>query len=181
MADRKRRRTAEAVKSIRKVLHKGGISLTGLADVVKSLRGQNTDDCTMRAIQAANSQDFTAVRRIIRLPLVNGGTLDWELADPCKLLQLALARSPWLQEIFSQARRPTSDQPWRIVIGFDEFMPGCNVLLDSNCCKGPVKRASCVMCVFRFGCHFDLPIGVCTIRWIAASINSAIEQNNERQ
>jgi hypothetical protein len=132
MADRKRRRTSDAVKNLHKVLHKGGISLNGLADVLRSLRGMNTDDCTMHEIRAANSKDFSAVRRVIKLPLVNGGTWDWELADPCKLLQMALARSPWLQDIFAHARRRTSAQPWRIVIGYDEFMPGFFVLLDST-------------------------------------------------
>ncbi len=132
MADRKRRRTSDALKNLHKVLHKGGISLNGLADVLRTLRGMNTDDCTMHEIRLANSEDFVAVRRVIKLPLVNGGTWDWELADPCRLLQMALSRSPWLQDIFAQARKPTSAQPWRIVVGFDEFMPGCKVRLAST-------------------------------------------------
>lgn len=143
MADRKRRRLAsDAHKNLHKVLRKGGISLNGLADVLQTLRGTSTEDSTMHDLRLANSADFMTVRRVISLPLVGGGTWDWELADPCKLLQLALTRSPWLQEIFSQARKPTSSQPWRIVIGFDEFMPGCIVWLPLNCNQRSFKRES---------------------------------------
>ena len=71
-----------------------------------------------------------SVRHAIRLPLGSGGTWDWEIADPAKLLQLALDRSPFLQELYAAAvgeQRPSATSPWSLAIGFDEFVPGVRV------------------------------------------------------
>jgi len=128
MADRKRQRTAS--KSLRSVLHTGGISLKGLAEVLDKLRGIDAADCTMHSVRLANEEDFSSVKQVITLTLIDGGTWDWELANPSLLLQLAVTKSPWLQAVFAQARKPTLSEPWRIVIGFDEFTPGFRVVHD---------------------------------------------------
>ena len=57
----------------------------------------------------------------------DGGEITWELADPCKLLQLTLERSPQLQHRYGLALRRhecTAQHPWCIIVGFDEFTPG---------------------------------------------------------
>lgn len=98
--------------------------------MLDKLRGIDAADCTMHSVRLANEEDFSSVKQVITLTLIDGGTWDWELANPSLLLQLAVTKSPWLQAVFAQARKPTLSEPWRIVIGFDEFTPGFRVVHD---------------------------------------------------
>lgn len=65
----------------------------GLADLLRSLRGVDIDDVGIHSLREANMMEFREVQRIIHLPLKGGGVFDWELADPNKLLQVALEKS----------------------------------------------------------------------------------------
>ena len=71
---------------------------------------------------------FHSLRRVIPMPLASGdGTYDWDLVDPNLLLTVALDRCQHLSKLFAEAiarKPPTPDNPWRLVIGFDAFMPG---------------------------------------------------------
>lgn len=64
----------------------------------------------------------------MRLPLEDSdGVFTWELCDPARLLQLALAKALPLQKTFHvalQAHRCDVESPWRLVVGFDEYCPG---------------------------------------------------------
>jgi hypothetical protein len=130
MAERKRRRCGDDLSGIRKLLHKGGITITGLKELLDKVRETDLEHSSMHLLREANAEQFLSVRRIIRLPLTAGGTWDWELADPNRLLQLAVNASPTLQHLFAAAVRrspPSCRKPWHLVIGFDEFMPGLGV------------------------------------------------------
>lgn len=105
--------------------------MTGLNSLLASLRGQDLESASMHYLRDANEEDFLRVRHVLKLPLIGGGTWDWEIADPHKLLQLTLDRSPLVRGLFEAALRrgaPTATSPWRLVVGFDEFMPGQSVL-----------------------------------------------------
>ena len=142
MADRKRRRaTAEDMSALRRVLHTGGITINGLSSLLESVRGSDLQCTGVHNLRDANAELSLAVRHTIQLPLIAGGTWEWELADPNKLLQVAIDRSPFLQGLFAAAvrrSRPTAACPWRLVIGFDEFTPG----LSASCVDASVTSIS---------------------------------------
>ncbi len=51
----------------------------------------------------------------------------WELIDPLKLLANTIELSPTFPTLFGNAVRrspPSVQNPWRLVIGLDGFMPG---------------------------------------------------------
>ena len=69
-----------------------------------------------------------------RIQLTDGSHFDWPIAHPGLLMQLVLAESPVLQELFARGLRkhPNSkDSPWSCCIGFDEFCPGDKLKVDN--------------------------------------------------
>ena len=59
--------------------------------------------------------------------LTNGKTFAWEYVEPIMLIQKSLDASPELQNRYASTFRQhpgTREQPWSIVIGFDELVPG---------------------------------------------------------
>ena len=128
-AKRKWRVNEEEVLSLRRFLHRGGISVSGLAELLQTLRAHPlTDAGSLHYLRDANAIMFNMVRRSIVLPRVGGGTVEWPVADPNKLLALAVSRSPLLKRLYTEAmqRFPCSERcPCRLAIGFDEFEPGC--------------------------------------------------------
>ena len=125
--NKRRRISPDQVNAIRRVLHTGGITMTGLADLLRRLRNEGLPDATMHGLRESNFDDFRRISLVFQMPLSKGGSWAWNLIDPVKLLQCAVDRSPMLQGLFSAAirrSRPTLACPWRLVIGFDEFVPG---------------------------------------------------------
>jgi len=60
---------------------------------------------------------------------------EWEFASPTCLLQLTLMECPKLQTLYAEALRIhpcREDKPWRIVMGFDEFAPGSQLVVDNR-------------------------------------------------
>ena len=54
---------------------------------------------------------------------VEGGTKMWTLYDPTLLVSHVLSSCPALAEIY-RAKLAEKPEPWRIVIGYDEHVPG---------------------------------------------------------
>lgn len=101
--------------------------MAGLSDLLQRLRGSELDAIGMHSLREANSEAFRELSMSIELPLHAGGTWTWELIDPIKLFRKAVEVSQFFQGLVSQAVRrnkPSPSNPWRLVIGFDEFMPG---------------------------------------------------------
>ena len=64
-----------------------------------------------------------------------GAEFTWEYADPGKLLPLLIDESPVLSDIFARAvseHRPTLQNPWDVIITFDEFCPGNKLRVDNR-------------------------------------------------
>lgn len=77
--------------------------------------------------------------------LHGGETFEWQYVDPATWLASMVSRSPVLQDMFASAwqRSPSSsERPWRLVLGFDEFSPG-NKLQVQN-------RRKCMVLSFSF-------------------------------
>ena len=133
MASTKRRRISDGqLTSLQSLLHTGGITVGGLSTLLTTLRRQGMPEVTStHYAREANMDLFMSLRRVIPMPLESGGgTCDWELADPNLLLSVALERCAQLNHLFAEAiarKPPKLNDPWRLVIGFDAFMPGDTV------------------------------------------------------
>ena len=125
----KRRRTREAHEKLQRLLHVASVSTVGLAKLLKELREMGPlDDVRIgrSSLAAANESLFMELRSVMDLPLTNGRHWCWEFVDPNKLLQKAV-ESDQLQSLFAAAvreHRPSVENPWRLIVGFDEFTPG---------------------------------------------------------
>lgn len=116
------------------LLHTGGITIGGLSKLLTTLRRHGLPDATStHYTRTANVELFFSLRRVIPMPLANeAGTYEWDLVDPNLLLAVALEKCQPLNKLFAEAiarKPPTSDDPWRLVIGFDAFMPGSTDLV----------------------------------------------------
>ena len=83
----------------------------------------------------ANLATFLALRRVEETPLLDGSSFSWEFCDPNRLLAHMVSESPRLQELFLQGalKHPCSmEEPWSLVLGFDEFAPGNKMKVQSH-------------------------------------------------
>ena len=115
-------------KHIQYLLHTGGISIKGLAAISQKVQVAGPQALSNTALYEANLARFLHVRHIVSVPMLNGANdFQWELAHPCRLLSLMLADCPGLERLFlaAVARHPcAANRRWRVVIGFDEYVPG---------------------------------------------------------
>jgi hypothetical protein len=75
------------------------------------------------------------LRCIEHVPCVDGSHIDWEFADPNRLLAEAVDHSPGLAAMISDAVRrspPSMARPWSLIVGFDEFVPGNKLQADNR-------------------------------------------------
>ena len=134
-----KRRKVDAVldgASLEGLLHRGGISAAGLAEVLAAIGSIAGGESAVRAaICAANRAKYDDVRHCFDVPLIGGGQKRWAILDPSKLLDMMLTESEGLQTIYANAlgRFPsTPESPWRLVVAFDEFTPGNKLSADHS-------------------------------------------------
>ena len=129
----KKRRLAEfeaASSALQSFLHRGGVSINGLATIlkdVKRLLPHLPDHVSRKLLQDVNHSRFLTACQKTPMPLAAGGSWDWEFADPNKLLSLMLRESKTLQDLFGHAitrHWPSPENPWSLIIGYDEYSPG---------------------------------------------------------
>lgn len=124
------------VASLRDLLHTGGISITGLSDLLAKLSNDQHSTGTVRDnLQRAHKENFSAVRKELRVPLEAGGEFAWEVLDVPKALNYFIELSPGLRQLYASAmqRCPVSaSRPWRVCIAFDEFSPGKQMQVGSG-------------------------------------------------
>ncbi len=61
--------------------------------------------------------------------------MEWAVAHPAKLLAAMVGESTALQRVYREAaerRPPRINSQWRVVVAFDEFIPGNK--LQATCC-----------------------------------------------
>jgi hypothetical protein len=142
----------DAQASLQSLLHIGGVSRTGLCEILERIR--KTPDLPphdlRRKLSAAEHARFESVKIIVPLTLKNGRTFEWEFADPKLLVPLVIAASESLQRVYSEAAEWSgSSAEWRMIIGFDEYVPGCK--FDGN------NQRKCMNVYFNF---LDLGKGI---------------------
>lgn len=130
----KRSRLSLDSQKLQQLLHKGGISMNGLADLVAALREDDLSREHVRKKMAdANRSKFEEIRHSVELPLAEGGSWVWHFLDPAKLLASLIAESASLQRLYTQAWRrspPSPENPWSLVVAYDEFVPGNKLATD---------------------------------------------------
>ena len=132
----KRRRTD--VRGLGEVLHTGRISMAGLRQLLTTIAdsGLEPGRLSRATFQSVNWDLFERYKVVESVPLEgDGGEFEWEYLDPNSWMAALISHSPGLQGLFAEAlhRSPcTFEQPWRLVLGFDEFAPGNKLNFDNR-------------------------------------------------
>ena len=130
MPPKRQRSRSARTGALQKLLHIGKITQEGLVELIQAFRdlGDDLPDNVNRWSMAdANHARFKSVAHVEKMQLEEGGSWDWEMAEPNKLLTLMVSESSVLQGLFAEAvrrRAPSISNPWTLVIGYDEFSPG---------------------------------------------------------
>ena len=104
-----------------------GIGTTSDASVGAILSTIDGKGPTRRNLTEARQAKYESLHQVINLPLQDGGSFKWELCHPGLPLTRIVSESAALQAAFKSAlqRHPcSSDQPWRLLVAFDEHIPG---------------------------------------------------------
>ena len=130
MPPKRQRSRSARIGALQKLLHTGKITQEGLVELIQAFRdlGDDLPDNVNRwSMTDANHARFKSVAYVEKMQLEEGGSWDWEMAEPNKLLTLMVSESSVLQGLFAEAvrrRAPSISNPWTLVIGYDEFSPG---------------------------------------------------------
>ena len=119
--------------------------IAGREDLLKTMSRIPGSSKGSRAWGSDYHAAYDSVACTETLQCSDGVERTWELADPCKLLQLTLEHSPRLQHRYGlalQRHECTVENPWHIWVGFDEFAPGNKLSIDN--------RRKCMCCYYNF-------------------------------
>jgi hypothetical protein len=133
----KRRRVLAGVppELLPDLLHKGGVSMAGLASLIATLRGADPscNQWDRHVLGEANQQLFHSIKCADAVRMLSGVPWSWLYVDPGKLLTLLMSESAALQGLYDEAwaRSPATPQaPWSLVVAYDEFVPGNKLSTD---------------------------------------------------
>jgi len=118
------------------LLHQGGVSMTGLASLMATLRGADPscNQWDRHVLGEANQEMFHRIKCEDAV-LLSGVPGSWLYVDPGKLLTILLCESATLQGLYDEAwaRSPATPQaPWSLVVAYDEFVPGNKLSTDQT-------------------------------------------------
>ena len=122
---------------LQNLLHTGGISVRGLGAILQKLRAADLQKTANRfELAEVNLVRFLQVRHTELVPIIGEvEPFEWEMAHPLRLVSLMIAESAELKRLFeaAAARHPCDAQHrWRIIIGFDEYIPGNKLQLHNQ-------------------------------------------------
>ena len=130
--EHKRRRTDEG--KLQELVTIKNVSLHAVQRVLNAISSEE-DAVSWRQLQAARVSRFEQVRHTITLPAEDGGEVAISMAHPMRLLTLLLQENAtfrtWLEESW-RARPSSTAQPWQMLLGWDEFVPGNKLALQNN-------------------------------------------------
>ena len=130
--ERKRRRTDEG--KLQELVTIKNVSLHAVQRILNATSSEE-DAVSWRQLQKTNRSRFEQVKHTITLPAEDGGEVAISMAHPMRLLTLLLHENAnfrtWFEE--SWRTRPSSTtQPWQLLVGWDEFVPGNKLALQNN-------------------------------------------------
>ena len=120
------RARAEKRRRLHDLVGISGISDSGLAQIIESLRRNALDEpvtrhhCHQAALDSVRRSDCT-----LSLPLITGGSWSWHYLLPQTILKEALEGSHAVAEAYRDAlaRCPNSSRsPWKMIWYFDELL-----------------------------------------------------------
>ena len=178
MADRPRKRgkALPGDEQVRRLLHIGGVSLSGLSSLLarmgrdglpefhsaEHIRRINLARLSRRSylrsqrprapflVKGAREPRVCTIRpsrfhelhQVLKVPVDDGaGELDWQVANPSKLLAALVANSRALEQLYAETltkHPPSVERPWSVVVAFDEFIPGNKLQATLALCVDPV-------------------------------------------
>ena len=127
-----RKRKASEIEA-RKLLQQqvGLVPSKNLSSIVqavqKCLESSEIGGSSRRRLDASLNDDLEPLLEHIPLKLAKGGEYAWTLLEPNRLLAHVLASCPELAACYRRAANehaPTPEDPWDLLICFDEFVPG---------------------------------------------------------
>lgn len=132
---------------LQRLVNTGGVSNRGLSQILQQVKAHTGADlgASRFHVDRAYHARFDSVKHVEKVQLKDGTMADWELAHPNRLLSELVSHSPGLAGLFGDAMKahPVSmEQPWSLVVGFDEFAPGNKLKVDN--------RRKCMVLSFTF-------------------------------
>ena len=134
--DSKRCRTGPPQSSVGarlwQVVDSQGLSYSMLRKLVDALTGEAV---TRRQMQGIARERYNMVAHRMRLPAVTGADVIIPMCHPLELLALLVRENTHIRSWIEAAwrSRPSSrDRPWRLLIGWDEFVSGSKQALRSD-------------------------------------------------
>ena len=103
-------------------------SVTSLKKILSKIRARGSvPNVSSEAIDSIPHAHIAGVLKTTSFLLSDGTRFDWEWLDPSALISYVLEECPPLAEAYGEAARrhePTIDNPWEVVLTFDEVIPG---------------------------------------------------------
>ncbi len=126
-SSQKRRRLRDV--ALQHLIGTGSVSLSGISELLEKARSAMPDgtEASMWSLCATRLSLLAELSCSVDVLLKGGRTYSWEFIDPGKALVRALEVRSDLRALYSAAIRrapPSSERPWRLAIGYDEFCPG---------------------------------------------------------
>ena len=142
-----------------------GSSMSSILHIVNTLSDQQLGRQKLRDVARA---PFNRARRVLALPLAEGGEVSVPVADPSSLVAASVSASETMQAIFKSALQSHPGAiatPWNLLVTWDEFTPGSM--------HNPNKPKKCMVVNFSFQ---ELGVALHSDRcwWTMAVIRSSI-------
>ena len=125
---------SSTTSGLQRILHTQVPTVSGLHSLLKDLRGMpDILTASERDIKAALQARFEGMLCTESLPLLDGTTFELEFVDPNLLTARLVAECEQLAAIYSCAfGTGSANETWRVVVAFDEFIPGNKLQTDSG-------------------------------------------------
>ena len=110
------------------------VSLSAVQRVL-NIASSGDDTVSWRQLQAAGRQRFEQVKHTITLPAEDGGEVAINMVHTMKLFTLLLQENATIRNWFEESWRakPSSPaQPWQLLLGWDEFVPGNKLAIQNS-------------------------------------------------
>ena len=119
--------------ALQDLLHEGTVSNSGLLRILTKIKDMDLSvDMSKDALGAVYRANFERVRVTETFELVNGQSLDLELAEPALLISELVSSSRALADVYAAAIRQHGCRGWRAIVAFDEFTPGSKLRVDNR-------------------------------------------------
>ena len=108
---------------VQRVVHVGSTSHRALVEI---MGGVNEGVSRAYTSDVAHARFATACTSL-EMPTLDGGRLRWDMLKPDALVNRLASESPLLSDWLRAAlaiHPCTAEQPWRLLVGWDEFVPG---------------------------------------------------------